>query len=173
MIRNVGQCLSPFRAFIRRFEQSDTADVVNPNPALFADCTVHHGRLSLFPSGLHSLVKFHGVRLSCFFFCLSSRLSDGWGGTCTSGEESSVELGCAQVDSGEQQSSEEWLVRFKSPERISECGFFRSRRREPILLILVLHSNSSICTSQLLLKGDSEVHCSQISSTAVTVGYFP
>ncbi|XP_077947490.1 KAT8 regulatory NSL complex subunit 1-like protein isoform X5 [Gasterosteus aculeatus] len=38
-----------------------------------------------------------------------SRLSDGWGGTCTSGEESSVELGCAQVDSGEQQSSEEWL----------------------------------------------------------------
>ncbi|TNN77425.1 KAT8 regulatory NSL complex subunit 1-like protein [Liparis tanakae] len=38
-----------------------------------------------------------------------SRLSGSGGGVCTSGEESSMELGCAQLDSGEQQSSEEWL----------------------------------------------------------------
>ncbi|XP_034417536.1 KAT8 regulatory NSL complex subunit 1-like protein isoform X2 [Cyclopterus lumpus] len=38
-----------------------------------------------------------------------SRLSSSGGGMCTSEEESSVELGCAQLDSGEQQSSEEWL----------------------------------------------------------------
>lgn len=34
---------------------------------------------------------------------------------CTSGEESSVELGGAQADTDEQQSSEEWLVRSKAP----------------------------------------------------------
>ncbi|XP_068429270.1 KAT8 regulatory NSL complex subunit 1-like protein isoform X2 [Clinocottus analis] len=40
-----------------------------------------------------------------------SRLSGSGGGMCTSGEESSVELGYAPLDSGEQQSSEEWLPR--------------------------------------------------------------
>ncbi|KAM8855416.1 KAT8 regulatory NSL complex subunit 1-like protein isoform 2-T2 [Spinachia spinachia] len=40
-----------------------------------------------------------------------SRLSVSWGGTCTSGEESSVEMSCALLESGEQQSSEEWLPR--------------------------------------------------------------
>ncbi|XP_044073599.1 KAT8 regulatory NSL complex subunit 1-like protein isoform X2 [Siniperca chuatsi] len=38
-----------------------------------------------------------------------SRLSGSGGGMCTSGEESSVELSFAQLDSDEQQSSEEWL----------------------------------------------------------------
>ncbi|KAM9346861.1 KAT8 regulatory NSL complex subunit 1-like protein [Symphorus nematophorus] len=38
-----------------------------------------------------------------------SRLSGSGGGMCTSGEESSVELSCAQLDTDEQQSSEEWL----------------------------------------------------------------
>ncbi|XP_070832606.1 KAT8 regulatory NSL complex subunit 1-like protein isoform X1 [Chaetodon trifascialis] len=38
-----------------------------------------------------------------------SRLSGSGGGLCTSGEESSVELSCAQLDTDEQQSSEEWL----------------------------------------------------------------
>ncbi|XP_037345081.2 KAT8 regulatory NSL complex subunit 1-like protein isoform X2 [Pungitius pungitius] len=38
-----------------------------------------------------------------------SRLSGSWGAACTSGEESSAEMGCALLDSGEQQSSEEWL----------------------------------------------------------------
>nr|XP_046260913.1 KAT8 regulatory NSL complex subunit 1-like protein isoform X2 [Scatophagus argus] len=38
-----------------------------------------------------------------------SRLSGGGGGMCTSGEESSVELSCAQLDADEHQSSEEWL----------------------------------------------------------------
>ncbi|XP_031714495.1 KAT8 regulatory NSL complex subunit 1-like protein isoform X1 [Anarrhichthys ocellatus] len=38
-----------------------------------------------------------------------SRLSGSGGGMCSSGEESSVELSFAQLDSGEQQSSEEWL----------------------------------------------------------------
>ncbi|XP_019123604.2 KAT8 regulatory NSL complex subunit 1-like protein isoform X4 [Larimichthys crocea] len=38
-----------------------------------------------------------------------SRLSGSGGVLCTSGEESSVELSCAQLDTDEQQSSEEWL----------------------------------------------------------------
>ncbi|XP_068590235.1 KAT8 regulatory NSL complex subunit 1-like protein isoform X2 [Cebidichthys violaceus] len=38
-----------------------------------------------------------------------SRLSAGGGGMCSSGDESSVELSCAQLDSGERRSSEEWL----------------------------------------------------------------
>ncbi|XP_034740846.1 KAT8 regulatory NSL complex subunit 1-like protein isoform X3 [Etheostoma cragini] len=38
-----------------------------------------------------------------------NRLSGSGGGMCTSGEESSVELSCAQLDTDEQQSSEEWL----------------------------------------------------------------
>ncbi|XP_034550434.1 KAT8 regulatory NSL complex subunit 1-like protein isoform X3 [Notolabrus celidotus] len=38
-----------------------------------------------------------------------SRLSSSGGGMCTSGEESSVELSCAQLDTDEQQSLEEWL----------------------------------------------------------------
>ncbi|XP_045909937.1 KAT8 regulatory NSL complex subunit 1-like protein isoform X3 [Micropterus dolomieu] len=38
-----------------------------------------------------------------------SRLSGSGGGMCTSGEESSVEWSCAQLDTDEQQSSEEWL----------------------------------------------------------------
>uniref|UniRef100_UPI0037E8585B KAT8 regulatory NSL complex subunit 1-like protein n=1 Tax=Semicossyphus pulcher TaxID=241346 RepID=UPI0037E8585B len=38
-----------------------------------------------------------------------SRLSSSGGGMCTSGEESSVELSCAQLDTEEQQSPEEWL----------------------------------------------------------------
>ncbi|XP_041662285.1 KAT8 regulatory NSL complex subunit 1-like protein [Cheilinus undulatus] len=39
-----------------------------------------------------------------------SRLSSSGGGMCTSGEESSVEMSCAQLDTDEQQSSEEWLL---------------------------------------------------------------
>ncbi len=35
---------------------------------------------------------------------------------CTSGEESSVELSCAQLDTDEQQSPEERLVRSKAPQ---------------------------------------------------------
>ncbi|XP_035984527.1 KAT8 regulatory NSL complex subunit 1-like protein [Fundulus heteroclitus] len=40
-----------------------------------------------------------------------SRLSSSGGGMCTSGEESSVEWSCAQLDSDEQPRSEEWLPR--------------------------------------------------------------
>ncbi|KAI3356135.1 hypothetical protein L3Q82_017392, partial [Scortum barcoo] len=40
-----------------------------------------------------------------------SRLSGGGGGMCTSGEESSVESSCAQLDTDEPQSSEEWRPR--------------------------------------------------------------
>ncbi|XP_074515745.1 KAT8 regulatory NSL complex subunit 1-like protein isoform X4 [Sebastes fasciatus] len=38
-----------------------------------------------------------------------SRLSGSGGGMCTSGEESSVESSCAQLDTDEQQSSAEWM----------------------------------------------------------------
>ncbi|KAM9710281.1 KAT8 regulatory NSL complex subunit 1-like protein isoform 1-T1 [Menidia menidia] len=38
-----------------------------------------------------------------------SRLSGSGGGICTSGEDSSVEWSCAQLDSDEQSQSEEWL----------------------------------------------------------------
>ncbi len=57
----------------------------------------------------------HGVCL----FSLSksgSRLSGSRGRMCTSGEESSVELSCAQLDTDEQQSPEERLVRSKAPQ---------------------------------------------------------
>ncbi|KAM4558841.1 KAT8 regulatory NSL complex subunit 1-like protein [Odontesthes bonariensis] len=40
-----------------------------------------------------------------------SRLSGSGGGMCTSGEESSVEWSCAQLDTDEQPQSEEWLPR--------------------------------------------------------------
>lgn len=57
--------------------------------------------------------KFHGV---CLFFHSrsGSRLSGSGGGMCTSGEESSVEWSGAQLDTEEQPSSEEWLVRSKA-----------------------------------------------------------
>ncbi|XP_042350774.1 KAT8 regulatory NSL complex subunit 1-like protein isoform X2 [Plectropomus leopardus] len=51
-----------------------------------------------------------------------SRLSGSGGGMCTSGEESSVELSCAQLDTDEQQSSEEWLPQTPWEPRVFPLG---------------------------------------------------
>ncbi|XP_035860399.1 KAT8 regulatory NSL complex subunit 1-like protein isoform X1 [Sander lucioperca] len=51
-----------------------------------------------------------------------SRLSGSGGGMCTSGEESSVELSCAQLDTDEQQSSEEWLPQTPWDPRVFPLG---------------------------------------------------
>lgn len=104
--RNVKSCLSYFMR---------SSECVNKEMLL---TTVLHPNLGVEKSGVLSYVpvKFHGV---CLFFLSrsGSRLSGSGGGMCTSGEESSVELSsCAQLDTDEQQSSEEWLVRSKAPQ---------------------------------------------------------
>ena len=93
--------------------------------------TVLHPNLGMEKSGVLSYVpvKFHGV---CLFFLSrsGSRLSGSGGGMCTSGEESSVELSsCAQLDTDEQQSSEEWLVRSKAPQLKSRISHTDSSTR--------------------------------------------
>lgn len=58
---------------------------------------------------------FHGV---CLFSHSrsGSRLLGSGGGMYTSGEESSVEWSCAQLDLDDSLRSEEWLVRSKAPQ---------------------------------------------------------
>ncbi|CAJ1079865.1 KAT8 regulatory NSL complex subunit 1-like protein isoform X4 [Xyrichtys novacula] len=51
-----------------------------------------------------------------------SRLSSSGGGMCTSGEESSVEWSCAQLDADEQQSPEEWLPQMPWEPRVFPLG---------------------------------------------------
>lgn len=58
---------------------------------------------------------------ACFFFVFfhsrsGSRLSGSGGGMYTSGEESSAEWSCAQLDTDEQPRAEERLVRSKAPQ---------------------------------------------------------
>lgn len=66
-----------------------------------------------------SSLRFHGVCL--FFYSRSgSRLSDSVSAMCTSGEESSVEWSSAQLDTDEQPSLEEWLVRSKATQLKSQ-----------------------------------------------------
>lgn len=64
-------------------------------------------------------VRFHGV---CLFFHSrsGSRLSGSGSAMCTSGEESSVEWSSAQLDTDEQPSLEEWLVRSKDTQLKSQ-----------------------------------------------------
>ncbi|KAM7407624.1 hypothetical protein PAMA_003381 [Pampus argenteus] len=66
-----------------------------------------------------------------------SRLSGSGGGICTSGEESSVEWSCAQLDTDEQPSLEEWL----QPQTPWEPRMFPLDDKEEALLSdnLVLH----------------------------------
>lgn len=93
---------------------------------------------------------------NCVYFCLyfsrsGSRWSGGGGGTCTSGEESAVELSRAQADADELQSLDEWLVRSKEPRiRVGVsncCGRENSRCK--------LDSLSRVVKAKSLLQGNN------------------
>ncbi|XP_074550440.1 KAT8 regulatory NSL complex subunit 1-like protein isoform X2 [Halichoeres trimaculatus] len=61
-----------------------------------------------------------------------SRLSSSGGGLCTSGEESSAELSCAQLDTDDQQSPEEWLPKTPWEPRVFPLGHDEEKDLENI-----------------------------------------
>ncbi|XP_051259897.1 KAT8 regulatory NSL complex subunit 1-like protein [Dicentrarchus labrax] len=96
-----------------------------------------------------------------------SRLSGSGGGMCTSGEESSVELSCAQLDTDEQQSSEEWL-----PQTPWEPRAFPLDENEEALLSYNLEevpSEWSEWSSASLTSKNSNSHLSPARSSGATL----
>ncbi|XP_070771370.1 KAT8 regulatory NSL complex subunit 1-like protein [Enoplosus armatus] len=97
-----------------------------------------------------------------------SRLSGSGGGMCTSGEESSVELSCAQLDTDEQQSSVEWLPQTPWEPRV----FPLDEGEEEALLSDYLEkvpSGWSECSSASSTSKNSNSHLSPAQSSGATL----
>ncbi|KAM8748547.1 KAT8 regulatory NSL complex subunit 1-like protein isoform 2-T2 [Acanthopagrus schlegelii] len=98
-----------------------------------------------------------------------SRLSGSGGGMCTSGEESSVELSsCAQLDTDEQQSSEEWL-----PQTPWEPRVFPLDEHEEEALLSAdqerVSSGWSECSRASTTSKNSNSHLSPARSSGATL----
>ncbi|XP_014844328.1 PREDICTED: KAT8 regulatory NSL complex subunit 1-like protein isoform X1 [Poecilia mexicana] len=89
-----------------------------------------------------------------------SRLSSSGGGMCTSGDESSVEWGCAQLDSDEQPRVEEWL-----PQAPWESRVFPLDEREEATLLSDEVKIPSGWTESSCLSFSSKPSNSQLSPT--------
>ncbi|XP_033470896.2 KAT8 regulatory NSL complex subunit 1-like protein isoform X2 [Epinephelus lanceolatus] len=97
-----------------------------------------------------------------------SRLSSSGGGMCTSGEESSVELSCAQLDTDEQQSSEEWLPQSPWEPRVFPLG----QEEEGALLsdnLEKVPSEWSACSSASSTSKNSNSHLPPAQPTGATL----
>lgn len=146
-------CLYPFVIVILILEKCQPMDLrtlLKPEPSktfltvLAFPCACKYSLCE--PEILSNLLlEFHGVCL-LFLSGSGSRLSSSGGGTCTSGEESSLEWSCAQLDTDEQPSSEEWLVRSKAAQLnpISHKTNFQYQSR----VIQVLHAHAELYTFQ-------------------------
>ncbi|KAM4731919.1 KAT8 regulatory NSL complex subunit 1-like protein isoform 1-T2 [Anableps anableps] len=96
-----------------------------------------------------------------------SRLSSSGGGMCTSGEESSVEWSCAQLDSDEQPWLEEWL-----PQAPWESRVFPLDEHEEAALLsdeVKIPSGWTECSCLSLSSKPSNSHLSPTQSTCTTL----